>query len=408
MADKLSVQDWDTVQTNNTMIGGINIAEGWPPKNANDSDRTCMAQIAEAMLKGHLTTLAPVQVTENRPVGRDDNGAVGICTTALTLTYAAAADLKQAHLTGVKATGGDVTVTATSPELIDGQTSVVIPNGSSAVIVSTGGSGATTTLHTFLSNGDSVRYAPQTRTASEQGQARANIDARPYKNHAFNGNFVVNQRNGTKTPGIGVYGFDRWKGHANGLEQVIPGMAAGEYTLHWQGGGNGTFGGTTAASPIKATITAGDTPIIVPSTADEVSLLPGDWTAFSNPFVAPDPVEEFIRCLPFFERVSANNTSTQFCGGQSLNGTACTFTMNYSPKRAVPSVSLGTNILADFEFFESNNLHACTTFTGAFGATPTRCRLDLVFASHTSGNAGQLKAKTTSAFVDVDAEVPSP
>lgn len=42
-----------------------------------------------------------------------------------------------------------------------------------------------------------------------------------YKNILINPSFRVNQREGTKTPGIGVYGYDRWKGHANGLEQLI-------------------------------------------------------------------------------------------------------------------------------------------------------------------------------------------
>uniref|UniRef100_A0AC34GCG2 Uncharacterized protein n=1 Tax=Panagrolaimus sp. ES5 TaxID=591445 RepID=A0AC34GCG2_9BILA len=40
-------------------------------------------------------------------------------------------------------------------------------------------------------------------------------------NWIINGDFTINQRGGVKKPANGVYGFDRWKGHANGIEQII-------------------------------------------------------------------------------------------------------------------------------------------------------------------------------------------
>ena len=85
------------------------------------------------------------------------------------------------------------------------------------------------------------------------------------KNKIINGNFAINQRRAsTKAQPVGVYGYDMWKGHANGLEQVIEALPAGTYTLSWQGGGSGTFGGVTSASPITATVTAGNKSVIVP------------------------------------------------------------------------------------------------------------------------------------------------
>lgn len=103
-------------------------------------------------------------------------------------------------------------------------------------------------------------------------------------NKIINGDFTVNQRGGTKTPGVGTYGYDRWKGHADGLEQIIEALEAGDYTLSWDGGGTGTFGGTTASSPFVATASAGDISVIVPSTATRVALVLGDLSAYGNSF----------------------------------------------------------------------------------------------------------------------------
>ena len=96
-----------------------------------------------------------------------------------------------------------------------------------------------------------------------------------FRNQIINGDFRVNQRSGNRTPGVGVYGFDRWKGHAGGLEQVVEALPAEKFTLSWVGGGNGTFGGTTAVSPITATVTPGNTSVVVPSNATNVQLEPG-------------------------------------------------------------------------------------------------------------------------------------
>lgn len=104
---------------------------------------------------------------------------------------------------------------------------------------------------------------------------------------------------GIKKPANGIYGFDRWKGHANGIEQIIEALPAGEYTLTWSGGGSGTFGGTTAVSPIKATVTAGNRSVVVPATATNVSVVQGN--AASDPFVARHLGQETILCQRYFQ-----------------------------------------------------------------------------------------------------------
>jgi hypothetical protein len=120
------------------------------------------------------------------------------------------------------------------------------------------------------------------------------------KNKIINGDFTVNQRVASaKAQSVGVYGYDRWKGHANGLEQVIEALPAETYTLSWLGGGTGTFGGTTAVSPITATVTAGNTSVIVPATAIKVQLETGlKATAYEERPIGL----ELLLCQRYFEK----------------------------------------------------------------------------------------------------------
>jgi hypothetical protein len=158
---------------------------------------------------------------------------------------------------------------------------------------------------TFAVSSDVLSLAGGTMTGDLDmgGNAINNYNAANW-NWIINGDFSVNQRGAaTKAQSVGDYGYDRWKGHASGLEQVVESLPAGEYTLTWSGGGNGTFGGTTAASPIKATVTAGDTSVIVPSTATNVSLVLGDHTS-QDPFVARPMAQEVNLCLRYYYKIS--------------------------------------------------------------------------------------------------------
>lgn len=122
-----------------------------------------------------------------------------------------------------------------------------------------------------------------------------------FRNQIINGDFRINLRGGTRTPGVGVYGFDRWKGHADGLEQIIEALPAGEFTLSWTGGGNGTFGGTTAVSPITETVAGGETSVVVPSDATDVQLEPGP---VATPFELRPIGIELMLCERYYQSVS--------------------------------------------------------------------------------------------------------
>lgn len=153
-----------------------------------------------------------------------------------------------------------------------------------------------------------------------------------HRNWIINGNFTINQRNGTRTPGVGVYGFDRWKGNAGGLEQVVEALPAGTYTLSWTGGGNGTFGGTTAASPITATVTAGNTSVVVPSNATLVQLERGTSV---TPFEHRPIGMELQLCQRYLHVIDENFMSVAFVS----TGQTIVFSLDYpTSMRAIPTL----------------------------------------------------------------------
>lgn len=165
-----------------------------------------------------------------------------------------------------------------------------------------------------------------------------------FRNQIINGDFRVNQRSGTRTPGVGVYGFDRWKGHAGGLEQVVEALPAGQWTLSWSGGGNGTFGGTTAASPITATVAGGNTSVVVPSAATNVQLEPG---AVATPFEYRPIGTELALCQRYFEASGTPGVSRRarwhtYNDGSGTASTSRSGIPHYFKvqKRAVPTVTV--------------------------------------------------------------------
>lgn len=163
-------------------------------------------------------------------------------------------------------------------------------------------------------------------------------------NWIINGDFTINQREGVKKPANGVYGFDRWKGHASGIEQIIEALPAGEYTLTWSGGGNGTFGGQTKTSPIKVTVAGGNTSVVVPQTATKVSVLVGDSTA-KDPWnnVQRTIGLELDLCMRYFQLchvgISLSDTSPNNWYGSVQNYRAV--------PRVMPSVNLKEVMTSD-------------------------------------------------------------
>ena len=148
---------------------------------------------------------------------------------------------------------------------------------------------------------DPAALPVSTATQDALNLTTALVSTKSSYNWIINGDFTINQRGGVKKPANGVYGFDRWKGHANGIEQIIETLPAGEYTLTWSGGGTGSFGGQTKVSPIKAVVSGGNVSVVVPATATKVSVVSGD-VALDPWFncVRPSSIE-YTMCLRYFE-----------------------------------------------------------------------------------------------------------
>lgn len=126
-------------------------------------------------------------------------------------------------------------------------------------------------------------------------------DLRPlHENLIINGGFTINQRNADKKAAIGEYGYDRWKGHDWGLEQVVENLPQGTYTLTWTGGGKGSLNWVkTGSSPLVAELRAGDIDIVVPADATNVSLVYGAVTDY-DPFRPRLHSEELQLCQRYF------------------------------------------------------------------------------------------------------------
>jgi len=113
------------------------------------------------------------------------------------------------------------------------------------------------------------------------------------KNILINGDFRVNQRGGTKTPGVGVYGYDRWKGHALGLEQIVEeGNYAPNETY--------TLSNDVNAPSLEVAPASGNWSITVPATVTWVQLERG---SIATPFEIRSIQQEVALCQRYYQYV---------------------------------------------------------------------------------------------------------
>lgn len=193
-------------------------------------------------------------------------------------------------------------------------------------------------------------------------------------NWIINPDFTFNNRGGVKKPANGVYGFDRWKGHANGIEQIIEALPAGKYTLTWSGGGSGSFGGQTKVSPIVATVAGGDTHVVVPATATKVSVVTGDAAA-SDPWVIckrTDAIEDIL-CRRYFQRFG----SVRGVGGSNNNAYIGGFWQFPVSMRAYPTIKLDNGSgVANLISTEAGGNAAIAA--GGFAASPVSFSVDAI------------------------------
>ncbi|HWD13286.1 MAG TPA: hypothetical protein VG519_08025 [Pseudochrobactrum sp.] len=200
------------------------------------------------------------------------------------------------------------------------------------------------------------------------------LDSKASYNWIINPDFTINNRGGVKKPANAVYGFDRWKGHTNGIEQIIEALPAGKYTLTWSGGGSGSFGGQTKVSPIVATVVGGDTHVVVPATATKVSVVSGDAAA-SDPWVIckrTDAIEDIL-CRRYFQRFG----SVRGVGGSNNNAYIGGFWQFPVSMRAYPTIKLDNGSgVANLISTEAGGNAAIAA--GGFAASPVSFSVDAI------------------------------
>jgi len=197
------------------------------------------------------------------------------------------------------------------------------------------------------------------------GTAWVPTEAGALRNWIINGNFAVNQRAAaTKAQAAGVYGYDRWKGHANGIEQVVEALPAGEYTLSWSGGGTGYLDGTSGTSPITKTVAGGNTSVVVPADADEVVLNAG---SVALPFAPRPYAEELALCQRYYWRLSADEGDIFVGLGFGLSSTTGRILTGFpTTMRVAPTMSFSD--ASHFQISQtSGGAFVNTTLTGLSG-----------------------------------------
>lgn len=198
-----------------------------------------------------------------------------------------------------------------------------------------------------------------------------------FRNKIINGDFRINQRGLAKAQAAGVYGYDRWKGHANGLEQIIEAtdVPAGKYTLSWSGGGTGSVGGSAyAVSPITIDLPGGaNVSVVVPSAALNVQLEPGSKaTQFER---RPLSIEEAL-CQRYYFQTSTPSLRGVVLTGYGVVSMAITLPVSM---RTTPTISVvspigildgasgsGTITGVAANYSTRNSISFNPTYTGSF------------------------------------------
>ncbi len=198
-----------------------------------------------------------------------------------------------------------------------------------------------------------------------------------FKNVLINGDFRVNQRGGTTTPGIGVYGYDRWKGSA-GLEQIVEAgnfAVSTEYTLS-----NDINTASQITSPAS-----GNWSIIVPASVTWVQLERG---SVATPFEIRSIQQEIAMCQRYYWR-GLPLTNANWGGNSGWYHTIpCAFPVEM---RSTPITSYTT---ADAVY----TLTSAPTVTGV-----SKTGLRILF--NNSATSSNINVAFNSAYIEADAEL---
>lgn len=159
----------------------------------------------------------------------------------------------------------------------------------------------------------SINHNETTNRSDPDSHPPGAISALSLPNLLFNSSFLITDHGGgNRTPGINVYGFNRWRGSAIGLKQTVEGasITSGNYTLSWAGGGTGSLNGVEGTSPITgALVEDTDADAEVPSDAVWAKLEQGDNV---TPYQRPDIGEDISKCNRYYYKYSDTNIGSLY------------------------------------------------------------------------------------------------
>jgi predicted small integral membrane protein len=129
-----SFAEWSKIASDNTDIGGINIAEGCAPSGINNAIRTMMAQLSGGAENGAVYAAKSGNYTS---VVADENAYLRF-TAPATLSLTAASTLGANWHVFVHAAGGSVIIDPNASETINGATTITLASGQACFIICTG------------------------------------------------------------------------------------------------------------------------------------------------------------------------------------------------------------------------------------------------------------------------------
>lgn len=165
------------------------------------------------------------------------------------------------------------------------------------------------------------------------------VNSKPNENLLINGDRLINQREfAGGQPAANVYGEDRWKGSADGLqiEQVVENTESLDQlaTISWQGGtGTASVNGQTGLiSGESFTLTAsGNYSVIVPTDASKIKLEYGNT---DTPYQPRPIAEELALCERYYQR-HTNSELPAF----KFNSSTISGSLNFITEMRVPPAS---------------------------------------------------------------------
>lgn len=222
------------------------------------------------------------------------------------------------------------------------------------------------------------------------------------KNKIINGNFAINQRMAsTKAQSLGVYGYDRWKGYyGDSLAQVVEALPAGTYTLSWEGGGTGALDGQSGTSPITKTVTAGNTSVIVPATAEKVQLEEGEYaTPFEHRFIGL----ELMLCQRYCQVYGDGENYRHFALGMFSSATVCRAHLPLSiPMRTIPTL---TTVGRFCVYHGGTKFVASNVGFSSLGTTAAIVTFEITVSGAPEGGVGRFQGDGDGARIILSAEL---